>query len=206
MDYKTLFNEVIYMPAEEAGLDVDYVVIPNYPGKEVFLLFQGSGSKLDVKIDLDFPAKVYKKQESCIMAHGGFIKAWKSANDIIMKKFIAECELNPSFTPVIAGHSLGGAMAVLAAEDFYYRTGRKANVVTYGCPNVFYGKKSADYVRGCCNSVIQFAQYNDPIAAIPFCYRQLNKVKIGEKFNLFKFIFRGPDYHLGYGKIDYPTE
>lgn len=167
------------------------------------LLFQGTASKTDVLTDIDFPVKVYKRQYSCIKAHGGFVSAWKSANDEVMKDFITTCGTVSEYSPTIVGHSLGGAMSLLACEDFYFRTGKKADVLTFGCPNVFWGNKSKQYVSSCCNTCVQYAQYNDFVPTVPLGYNQINKIKCGKKFNLFEFTFKSIEYHLGYGKIIY---
>ena len=180
------------------GLDVDYQIVFLHEVKQVVLLFKGTDSNTDLKIDLDFPVKVYKRQSSCIKAHGGFVKAWKSANDVIINEFITAYAIDKSYTPVICGHSLGGALAVLASEDFYFRTGKKVNLITFGCPNVLFGNNSKKYVLSCCNEISQYAQCNDIVPTIPYGYCQLNKIKCGEKFNLFKFIFYSMRYHTGY--------
>lgn len=185
------------------GLDVDYQIVFLHEVKQVVLLFKGTDSNTDLKIDLDFPVKVYKRQSSCIKAHGGFVKAWKSANDVIMKEFITACTIDENYTPVICGHSLGGALATLASEDYYFRTGKKANLLTFGCPNVLFGKKSKEYVSSCCDDVRQYAQNNDLVPTIPYGFCQINKIKCGRKFNLFEFTFRPMKYHLGYGELEY---
>lgn len=202
MKHNDLFTLIRNTKYDVTGLDVNYKIIYVAEEHTVYLLFQGTSSKTDVKIDLDFPVKVYKRQYSCIKAHGGFVKAWKSANDVIIRELTDMCNLYNA-KAVIAGHSLGGDMTILAAEDYFFRTGRKADVITFGCPNVLFGKESKEYVKSCCNNIYQYAQYNDMIPTIPIGYTQLNKIKCGRKFNLFEFTFHTKKYHCGYGDLEY---
>tara|TARA_R110001583_G_scaffold16358_3_gene67125 strand:- start:235 stop:978 length:744 start_codon:yes stop_codon:yes gene_type:complete len=69
--------------------------------------------------------------------HGGFALAHKS----IWKK--CEKYLNPGRRLLITGHSLGGAMAELSALKLkkYYGK-KKASLITFGKPNVFWKKKN----------------------------------------------------------------
>lgn len=204
MDLQKLFHKIYYeLDYKKVGKDVDYCIFPDDDERRIFLAFQGTRSKIDILTDLNFPVKVYKHQESCIVAHGGFVKAWKSANDIIMNEFINACKKYSTYKPTIVGHSLGGAEACLASEDFHYRTKFHPDLITFGCPNVFFNKKSVKYVKSCCTYTSQYAQHNDGVTVLPFFYKQLNKIKVGEKFNLFKMIFHTPEYHTGYGKVKY---
>lgn len=202
MKRSDLFNKILYSQYFKAGIDVDYNIEVDHNNSIVLIMFQGTANKTDVITDLKFPVKAYKKQKSCLLGHGGFIEAWKSSNDFIMNEFIRTTEQYKDYRPLITGHSLGGAMAVLCAEDFFYRTGRKADLITFGCPNVLFGKKSRNYVFSCCGIIEQYAQYNDLVPTVPLFYKQLNKIKCGEKFNLFKFLFHTADYHCSYNKLD----
>lgn len=199
MKISDYFDLIQTTQCKKTGLDVDYQVLVLHDSRQIVLLFQGTSSKTDLLIDLNFPVSVYKHQYSCIKAHGGFVKAWKSANDTVMHDLISTWSTVSDYEVVITGHSLGGALATLASEDFYYRTGRKVNLLTFGCPNILFGKKSMRYLRSCCNSMFQYAQYNDIVPAIPLGYRQVNKIKCGRKFNLFECLFNMIKYHTGYG-------
>lgn len=53
------------------------------------------------------------------------------------------------FTVEVCGWSYGGAMAVLAAEDFNFRTGNNAGVVTFGAPKPLWGRKTWQYIKSC---------------------------------------------------------
>lgn len=204
MNLNDLFTLIYYNTEySKTGLDVDYACFVSDEDKRVYLSFEGTKSKIDILTDINFPVKVYKNQESCIKAHGGFVKAWKSANDVVMNDFIKLCKKHPTYKPTIVGHSLGGGEACLAVEDFHYRTKLHPDLITFGCPNVFFDKKSVKYVKSCCTYISQYAQRNDGVTVIPFFFKQLNRIKVGEKFNLFKMIFNTKYYHRGYDKVKY---
>ena len=202
MNRKEIYNKICGK-MNKAGLDVDYNII--IEKNAIYLLFAGTSTLQDLIVDFDFPSNVYKNQENYMKAHRGFAKAWKSARDEIMAKLVSIVLTHKDRKLVIAGHSLGGAMAIFAAEDYYFKTGNKCDeLITYGCPKVLADSKSVSYVTSCCSSINQYIINSDPIPRLPpFGYKHLKRDYCGEKFNIFKMLFTPLKYHLGYGKIDY---
>lgn len=188
------FLRVCTAPTVKAGLDLDYA-IEEHDGK-VYLLFPGSNSIIDWVNNFSFPAHVYKHQDTIMLVHGGYAKIWNSAHKDIVFDLILKCEaLN--VTPYIIGHSLGGAMALLAAEDYYHWTGKKARVLTFGAPKLCANKRTTRYIGSTC-FVNQYAQRNDIVTKLPWGYRHVNLVPIGEKQSL-KKLFDPKVYHMAYG-------
>ena len=185
----------------KSGDDVDWTVIVDEQYQHVWLVFEESTTDCDWKNNLKFPVKLYKNQESCIRAASGWGDAWKSCNDLIMETFIAEVKKHPNFTPAICGWSYGGAISLLAAEDFYFRTKKKVSVITFGAPKPLWGKKTQEYVRSCCSYVAQWAHVNDCVPAMPPLpgYKRLVTDPCGDKFNIFKRLFKADIYHCLYG-------
>lgn len=126
------FYQVTHGPWSTTGDDVQYRIEAN--GKLGRLFFQCSRSDADWKNNLNFPALPYKRMSEKWYVHGGFLKAWKSCRDSIAQKVEHFDVLE------IYGYSIGGAMAVLAHEDFVFSNGILPNTVTFGCPNVLWGK------------------------------------------------------------------
>jgi len=190
-----IFRDVIVGPWNTSGEDVQWktLLIDDTP----YLVFQGSNSDIDWRNNFRFAVVVYKNQESKLLAHRGFVRAWKSCNDEVMNSFIELCNKTDK-TPIITGHSFGGAMSVLASEDFYYRTKRKTNVITFGAPKVLWGKDSVNYVLTCADFTM-YSQNNDIVPKCPpICgYKHPNQTMIGDKFNIFKLI-KTADYHQLY--------
>ena len=184
----------------KSGDDVDWQVSVFDDEKTVRLIFEESTSKRDWTNNFNFPVKIYKKQESCLRVARGWGNAYKSCNDTIMDIFTKQVEAHPDYSVEIIGWSYGGAIAVIAAEDFYFRTGKKSNIITFGAPKPLWSKKCWKYVRSCVNNVHQYAHVND---CVPLCvplpgYRMLHKDKIGSGFSIFK-LFKPNIFHLCYG-------
>ena len=197
---KDLYKKLKTGNYKKYGDDVDFFVDLDPVNYTLNVYFLGSNSKTDWKNNFNFPSKVYKNQQSCLRAHRGFVKAYKSANDYLfdeMRAISAEFlvpikDLQVTFV----GHSFGGAMAVLAAEDFFFRFHQKPNIVTFGAPRVFANKKSTKYVESVCEDIFQFAHRNDVVTYLPPFFRHIKKHKLG-KFKL-KGIFQPNIYHLIY--------
>ena len=108
------------------GDDVDYKVIVDDNGKIVYLLFKETDSKRDWRNNFAFTCVMYKNK--LMRIHRGYARAYLSCNDKIMSEFISKVKEHPDYTPVISGWSYGGAISILAAEDFNFRTrGQKSN-------------------------------------------------------------------------------
>lgn len=182
-----------------AGIDVQYKVEVHDDEKKVYLCFEESASKQDWKINFDFPIKVYKQQKNKFLVHRGYVKAYKSCNDQIMNEFISKIK-ETGYMPFICGWSYGGAMSVLASEDFYFRTGLKPEVTTFGAPKILYFNFTRKYFKSCCNIVNQYAIRNDFVPRyIPFFFvHHLNRIPLGERFCLIKSIKQTGYLHCHY--------
>lgn len=187
----------------KSGDDVDWAVVVDDFEKVVRLLFEESTTKRDWHNNFDFPVKIYKRQESCMLIARGWGNAWKSCNDLVMDALIKEKQVHKDYRVEICGWSYGGAMSVLAAEDYCYRTHDKASVITFGAPKPLWGRKTWKYMSGCVTNAMQYAHVND---VVPLCiplpgYKMINKVKVGSDFCILK-LFRGDIYHCCYGNAD----
>lgn len=183
----------------KVGLDVDYDIEVDDVNKTIGVFFEESATEQDWKTNFNFPVRPYKHQKSCLWVHRGFKKAWKSANDKIIREVI-DIRSRTGYNVIFIGWSFGGAMCQFAVEDFFFNTGIRSDVITFGAPNVFFGKKSVNYVKSCCKSVVQFANRNDVVTIMPPLYSQICKIKIGDKFNLFK-LFKPKIYHCNYDEV-----
>lgn len=201
MYFADLFKLIQIEDYKTTGDCVDYC-IKTYEGSSMIrLMFQCSNGVEDWKNNFNFPKKPYKQAKNILWYHGGYCKAWKSANDTIMEELIVELSKHPSYTVEISGWSLGGAMAVMAAEDFNFRTGEFVQLVTYGAPKVIWGHWTKRRVKESCAGIYQFANINDLVPCQPPFpgYYHANKIKVGdEKWSLKKWL--NPEvYHCLYG-------
>lgn len=195
-----MFNFIKETHFATSGDHVDWAVIVHDNDKTVYLVFEESNGRRDWINNLRFPVKIYKKQESVMRCACGWGNAWKSCNDEVMKMFIQACDEHKEYTPHICGWSYGGAISLLAAEDFHYRTGRKAAVTTFGAPKPLWGKKTKDYVKSCTGVVHQYQHVNDCVPLMPPLpgYCLVWPDKIGKGFSLIK-LFKPTIYHCIYG-------
>jgi len=96
----------------------------------VVIAFRGSKSLRDWLTDFEFRQV---RSDSGDKIHEGFYRAWLSVRDLLP----TTPALQNSSTPlVVTGHSLGGAMALLAAEGLHKLGCRVAAVYTFGGPRV----------------------------------------------------------------------
>ena len=200
MTSSELYKKIKTTSYIKSGDEVDWKVEADNKERIVYLLFQETRSKRDWQVNFNFPAKIYKKQTSCITVAQGWGNAYKSCNDEIMKSLIDMANIHPDYKVLICGWSYGGAMAIIASEDFFYRTKRKADVITFGAPKALFGIKTYKYLKSCTNEVKQYAHINDVVPLVPpfIGYFHLNKISIGKDFFLTK-LFDPEKYHCIYG-------
>lgn len=195
LDKDDLYKVITFIKNwKSVGDDVEYAII-TYEDF-CYLVFKQTDSKRDWINNFNFPVKPYKNQESCLLVARGWGNAYKSCNDEIMNDFISQ--LNGK-VPVICGWSYGGAMSVIASEDFYYRTKIKPIVITYGAPKPLFGTRSKRYVNSCTQYTRQYSHKSDVVTLLPpfLGYKRLCSNWIG-KFNLFG-LFNPEKYHCIYG-------
>lgn len=199
-DLFKIIKETDHQVYNESGDHVNWMVRVDDEEKVVRLIFEESNGKRDWLNNLAFPVKPYKKQQNVLWVAHGWCNAYKSCNDEIQEAFIKMLNKHNDYYPEICGWSYGGAMAVLAAEDFYFRTKTKPNVYTFGAPKPIFGKKSKKHVESCCNEIKQYANVNDCVVVMPPFpgYKHINKIKVGNrKFNLIEW-FKPKIYHTIY--------
>ena len=104
--------------------------------------------------------------------HVGFAQAWDEISRAATIAVRDGLSANPSYKFVVTGHSLGGAVAHLAAA-YLRREGYNCDLYTYGSPRV--GSKSfATFVTRQQGSEFRITHEDDPIPRLPpiiFGYR-----------------------------------
>jgi len=199
-----LYNFIAHIPHDAyttSGDSVQWCIKVDDIDKRIRLIFEESADKRDWINNFNFPVKIYKKQESCMLAARGWGNAWKSCNDEVMAALIKAAEEHPDYIIEICGWSYGGAMSILAAEDFCYRTHIKPVVTTFGAPKVIWGKRTQKYLTGCMTGLAQYMHVNDCVPLMPPFpgYRHVHKDKIGKGF-CFLRLFNPKKWHTVYGE------
>lgn len=200
-----LFELIEDIEYHTSGLSVDWNVLVDEVDKTIRLVFQETTSKEDWKTNFSFPAKIYKEQEYIFLVHGGYGKAWKSCNDEVMESFIGATYDHPDYKTEITGWSYGGAMAVIAAEDYKYRTGKKVDeLITFGAPKPIFGIISWIHFRKSVAKIKQYCLSYDFVSWLPPFFLRLN-TKLVDKRNCWKLwrVFNIEKYHCSYGNEEY---
>ena len=138
------------------GDDTQYFVDINDDEKMIVVTFQGSHSgTADWINDLNGIERVYTTLDgNVVKGHSGFYNAYYSAQKEIKAATLEAVSNHPDYQVYFFGHSLGAAIAQIAAMDYYQYTGNKAKVITYGTPKVF-SDGTIDYVRAVIASVVE---------------------------------------------------
>lgn len=203
MDFAELFkNNPKYNKVEKT--DADWAVWRDDDKKCICVRFKGTTSFKDVIIDLLFwTSRVKAFDGADWKVHYGFKKAYYSCRDLVLDKCYELYQDGDTF--LVYGHSLGGAMALLAAEDIGWHFKTKVRCITWGAPRVTSQKKGVTAIgKYFTDDSFNFEFGSDLIPVIQFWFKKNPKAThIGVKFNLwkaFKDIFKQMrTYHCGYG-------
>lgn len=111
----------------------------------IYVAFAGSDSSVDwVRTNFDVAAGPYSSscgESNSAVVHVGFLKAWKSIEELVWEK-VSNVMLRQggSGRVVVCGHSLGGAVATFAGMDIFCKVEKKYtrsfSVITFAAPKV----------------------------------------------------------------------
>jgi predicted lipase len=120
----------------------------------LYVIFRGSDKSIDWINNVQFRQQIYPYGDgnSAVQFHQGFMMAYFAVRDRLL-------ETMETFTGqqlVVTGHSLGGALATIAALDLQYNLGRANDLTfivnTYGAPRVGNQAQVESYNRRIPNS------------------------------------------------------
>jgi hypothetical protein len=107
-------------------------------GVDIVVAFRGSSEPKDFILDARFLKSdlMYSRDGGEAEVHAGFIAAFDSVNEEVIKQVKNLLVLMPAAAIHITGHSLGGALAQLCALEFVRQHLPVRAVVTFGSPRV----------------------------------------------------------------------
>lgn len=133
-------------------------------GNRLFLIFRGTQTVKEWTRNLSFSLK------DCELAmngkvHEGFIQTYLSARETILAPLAGERKKDRVF---IAGHSLGGALATLAAPDVETHANLEVSAVyTFGCPRVGNDDFVQDFNRSFGKRSFRVVNTSDMVPSVP---------------------------------------
>jgi hypothetical protein len=191
------YNLTDYKIIRNARVDTKAIVAWGLPGtKTILIAFKGTSSRINIKADLNYfpvtqpPTRFYQAGKgvatrylkNLVSVHRGFWNSFITDNynkEVIdtLEEACSKAVVAPENARVLfTGHSLGGALATLAAQAWvqkYPTAGQFCQVVTFGSPRVGnkpfayeYNSKMPNHWGVVCGK--------DPIAQIPkgFLYKR----------------------------------
>lgn len=140
----------------------------------------------DFLTDINLVQKVvpYPDTRKAVKVHTGFIRAWHSIRDEVLHDIVRPA---PYPNVLTIGHSLGGALATLAALDVQYNfPDMDIGSVTFGSPRVGNSEFAASYNRRVPNTT-RVVNDKDLVQFLPletFGYKHIGKLKLIGSNNL----------------------
>lgn len=134
----------------------------------IVLAFRGSESLSNWRVDLNIIRRHTDLCKHCHV-HGGFWDAWTEIRDRAKTGVLHAVETYPDYRLVITGHSLGGAIATLAAGEFRKMgddLATRTELYTFGSPRVGNGHTAA-FLTDQSDLSFRITSMSDPIPREP---------------------------------------
>lgn len=119
--------------------DTQAAVLHNTETQDLYIVFRGTEKGLDWINNLQFRQQVYPYGDETttdVRFHRGFMAAYFAVRD----RLLDLVKQHPDCVVTVTGHSLGGAIATIAALDIQYNitqnTGQSIRIYTFGAPRV----------------------------------------------------------------------
>lgn len=132
----------------------------------ILISFRGTENVGDWLADLD----VLSRTRPYGMVHRGFLAAFQAVETQLLEAIAAL----PNRTLLLTGHSLGGALATLAAAEWHDRFPAKW-IITFGQPAVGKGAFT-QFMQPQTDSFIRFVNDNDIVTRVPPTYQHVGRL------------------------------
>ncbi|KAF2273726.1 alpha/beta-hydrolase [Westerdykella ornata] len=151
--------------ASKLPTDVTCFVAVDDTNRLIVTAFRGSRSIDNWLTNLQFDLVETNLCSGC-QAHRGFWQSWLDSRTAVMAAIKDARKRRPDYTLVTVGHSLGGAVASLAAAQLR-NEGYNVDFFSFGAPKVG-GTKLSDYISNQSGgNNYRVTHWNDPIPRLP---------------------------------------
>lgn len=161
---RTIGTKVLTRNSKETSTDVTGYVAVDNTNKLIVVSFRGSASIDAWRTNLEFDTVSTDICSGCT-AHRGFWKSWVDARDRVIPAVKQASTTFPSYSVVVTGHSLGGAIATLAAAQLR-NTGYTVALYNFGSPRIG-GATISTYITNQAGGNYRLTHWNDPIPKLP---------------------------------------
>lgn len=130
----------------------------------IYIVFRGSQSLSNFVDDFD----IRTQEEYCTgcMVHKGFFEATQSVLPGVLEEISRQQAKNPSLEDiVVTGHSLGAALATIAALDLANK-GLHVRLINFGSPRLA-NSNLAEYISKTLPTRIRVTNHKDPVPHLP---------------------------------------
>ncbi|EAR96966.1 lipase family protein (macronuclear) [Tetrahymena thermophila SB210] len=131
----------------------------------IIAAFRPTVTDLNTLIDLDYFQIKYASCNGCEV-HRGFLLAWKDLQNQVLTSISELANTYPNAKVGVFGHSLGGALAVLASIDINNDVKHVDYLYTFGQPRVG-NKKFAKYFNERIGNIYRLIHNRDLIPHVP---------------------------------------
>ncbi|KYK60903.1 hypothetical protein DCS_02042 [Drechmeria coniospora] len=145
--------------------DINGYVAIDHTREEIILAIRGSWSVRNWMADaLTF--QIECPFSSGCRIHAGFWLAWSHIRERVTNIIIESHDKHRNYKVIATGHSLGGAVATIAAVDIYFRKKILVDAYTYGSPRIG-NNDFANFASLQPGNIYRITQGNDLITVLP---------------------------------------
>ena len=140
-----------------------------YYDQTIYVVFRGTTNLKNVLVDVQFVKSQVWPDKSNVKVHAGFGKSWQALSTGILHLIeTARSRCTNCNRVMFTGHSLGGAIATIAATDYARNkpSGIAIQSLTLGSPRVG-NEEFADYATRMVPNSIRWTHSNDPVPHLP---------------------------------------
>ncbi|KAF2197958.1 alpha/beta-hydrolase [Delitschia confertaspora ATCC 74209] len=144
--------------------DVTGFVATDTTNNLTILSFRGSASIQNWLTNLDLSTIPTDLCPGCT-AHSGFWSSWLESRTGVLDAIKTAARENPGYKLIVTGHSLGGAIATLAAAELR-NSGYETALYTFGAPRIA-GPKLSSFISQQPGGNYRVTHWNDPVPRLP---------------------------------------